>query len=193
MVSFTIPCHAQFGAFGKILKGAKTAKEVKKARDNWGNQKVKDVYNGVSIDTTSAEYKKAVAEAQQRMYENNPQLKKIMELQNDTAALKKYMEEQYGGKSQEEVTRKALEGTGIDYDSKEYQDAYAKTQKMAGLNNDPVFKKIMNEESSPTKQEATYLNEKYGTTFDGSITTSPRNSVPGQTILEAICIILTNV
>lgn len=161
-----VTCHAQFGAFGKILKGAKTAKEVKKARDNWENKKVKDVYNGVSVDTTSAEYKKAVAEAQQRMYENNPQLKKMMELQNDTVALKKYMEEQYGGKSQEGVTRKALEGTDIDYDSKEYQDAYAKTQKMAGLNNDPVFKRIMAEQRRPTMEEATYLNNKYGTTFE---------------------------
>ena len=161
-----VTCHAQFGAFGKILKGAKTAKEVKKARDNWENKKVKDVYNGVSVDTTSAEYKTAVAEAQQRMYENNPQLKKMMELQNDTVALKKYMEEQYGGKSQEGVTRKALEGTDIDYDSKEYQDAYAKTQKMAGLNNDPVFKRIMAEQRRPTMEEATYLNNKYGTTFE---------------------------
>ena len=164
------PCHAQFGTLSRIYKGAKAAKQAQKARkqaqEEWGDTKVKDLYRGVSVDTTSADYKKAVAEAQQRMYENNPQLKKMMELQNDTAALKKYMEEQYGGKSQEEVTRKALEGTGIDYDSKEYQDAYAKTQKMAGLNNDPVFKKIMNEERSPTKQEATYLNEKYGTTFE---------------------------
>lgn len=160
------PCHAQFGAFGKILKGARTAKEVKKARDNWENQKVKDVYNGVPVDTTSAEYKKAMTEAQQRMYENNPQLKKMMELQNDTVALKKYMEEQYGGKSQEEVTRKALEGAGIDYDSKKYQDAYAKTKKMAGLNDDPVFRRIMAEQRRPTMEEATYLNDKYGTTFE---------------------------
>ena len=164
------PCHAQFGTLSRIYKGAKAAKQAQKARkqaqEEWGDTKVKDLYKGVPVDTTSAEYKKAVAEAQQKMYENNPQLKKMMELQNDTAAPKKYMEEQYGGKSQEEVTRKALEGIGIDYDSKEYQDAYTKTQKMAGLNNDPVFKKIMNEQRSPTMQEATYLNEKYGTTFE---------------------------
>lgn len=160
------PCHAQFGALGKILKGAKTAKEVKDAHDSWGNQKVKDVINGVAIDTTSAEYKKAVADAQRMMYENNPQLKKIMELQGDTAALRKYMEEQYGDMSQEEMTRKMIKDAGIDVDSKEYQGATAKAQKMAGLSEDPVFKKIMAEQRQPTKEEAIYLNEKYGTTIE---------------------------
>ena len=89
------PCHAQFGTLSRIYKGAKAAKQAQKARkqaqEEWGDTKVKDLYRGVSVDTTSADYKKAVAEAQQRMYENNPQLKKMMELQNDTAALKKYM------------------------------------------------------------------------------------------------------
>ena len=161
-----VPCQAQFGALGKILRGAKTAKEVNKARENWGNQKVKDFYKGVSVDTTSAEYKKAMAEAQQQMYENNPHLKKMMELQNDTAALRKYMEEQYGGMSQEEMTRKMMKDAGIDYDSKEFQDAYAKAQQMSGFQDDPIFKKIMAEQRQPTMQEATYLNEKYGTTFE---------------------------
>ena len=108
LTSCIAPCNAQFGTLGKILKGAKTAKEVKKARDNWGNQKVKDIHKDVSVDTTSAEYKKAMAEAQQRMYESNPQLKKMMELQGDTAAMRKYMEEQYGGMSQEEMTQKMM-------------------------------------------------------------------------------------
>lgn len=162
----TTPCQAQFGAFGKILKGAKTAKEVKKARDNWGNQKVKDVYNGVPVDTTSAEYKKAMAKAQQRMYENNPQLKKMMELQGDTAAMRKYNEDQYGGMSQEEITRKVMKDSGVDIGSKGYQDGYAKAQKMSGVSDDPVFKKIMAEQRRPTMEEATYLNNKYGTTFE---------------------------
>lgn len=162
----TLPCQAQFSTLGKILKGAKTAKEVKKTHDNWGNQKIKDIHKDVPVDTTSAEYKKAVAEAQQRMYENNPQLKKMMELQGDTAAMRKYMEEQYGGMSQEEMTRKIMKDSGVDFDSKEYQEGYSKAQKMAGLNNDPVFKKIMAEQRQPTMEEATYLNEKYGTTFE---------------------------
>lgn len=162
----TLPCHAQFGSLSKILKGAKTAKEVKKVRDNWGNQKVKDIHKDVPVDTTSAEYKKAMAEAQQRMYESNPQLKKMMELQGDTAAMRKYMEEQYGGMSQEEMTKKMMKDAGVDYDSKEFQDGYAKAQQMSGFSDDPVFKKIMAEQRQPTMEEATYLNEKYGTTFE---------------------------
>lgn len=160
------PCSAQFGTLSKILKGAKTAKEEKKAHDNWGNQKVKDIYKDVSVDTTSAEYKKAVAEAQQKMYESSPQLKKMMELKGDTAAMRKYMEELYGGMSQEEMTRKMMKDAGVDYDSKVSQDAHAKVQKMSGVSDDPVFKKIMAEQRQPTMEEATYLNEKYGTTFE---------------------------
>ena len=166
LTSCIAPCNAQFGTLGKILKGAKTAKEVKKARDNWGNQKVKDIHKDVSVDTTSAEYKKAMAEAQQRMYESNPQLKKMMELQGDTAAMRKYMEEQYGGMSQEEMTQKMMKDAGVDYGSKDFQDAHAKVQKMSGFSDDPVFKKIMAEQRQPTMEEATYLNEKYGTTFE---------------------------
>ena len=166
MVSFTIPCQAQFGAFGTIFKGAKAVKDAKKAHNEVGNQKVSDLYQGVSIDTTSAEYKKAMVEAQRMMYEGNPQLKKMMELQNDTAALRKYMEEQYGGMSQEEMTKKMMKDSGIDYDSKEFQDSYSKAQKMASFSEDPVFKTIMAEQRSPTKEEAAYLNEKYGTTFE---------------------------
>ena len=160
------PCSAQFGTLSKILKGAKTAKEEKKAHDNWGNQKVKDIYKDVSVDTTSAEYKKAVAEAQQKMYESSPQLKKMMELKGDTAAMRKYMEELYGGMSQEEMTRKMMKDAGVDYDSKVSQDAHAKVQKMSGVSDDPVFKKIMAEQRQPTMEEATYLNEKYGTTIE---------------------------
>ena len=37
---------------------------------------------------------------------------------------------------------------------------------MAGFQNDPIFKKIMAEQRQPTMQEATYLNEKYGTNFE---------------------------
>ena len=59
-----------------------------------------------------------------------------------------------------------LKDSGIDYDSKEFQDGYSKVQKMAGLNDDPVFKKIMAEQRQPTMEEANYLNEKYGTTFE---------------------------
>lgn len=59
-----------------------------------------------------------------------------------------------------------LEEAGIDYDSKEFQDAYTKAQRMSGFQDDPVFKKIIAEQRQPTMQEATYLNEKYGTSFE---------------------------
>lgn len=175
LVVFTFciaPCNAQFGTLSNIYKGVKAARQAqkanKKAREDWGNRKVKDIYSDmpVTIDTTSVEYKKAVAEAQQQMYKNNPELKKLMEMQGDTIAWKKYYEEKYDGMSQEEMTRIMLEEAGVDYDSKEYQDAYAKAQKMLGLQEDPVFKNIMEEQRHPTMQEATYLNEKYGTSFE---------------------------
>ena len=95
MVLFATPCQAQFGAIKGIFKGAKAVKDARKASKKADAQKESDIYQGVAIDTTSAEYKKAVADAQRMMYENNPQLKKMMELQGDTAALRKYMEEQY--------------------------------------------------------------------------------------------------
>ena len=56
----TAPCRAQFGALGSILKGAKAANDVrkakKKAQEELGNKKVMD-----GIDTTSVNYKKARA------------------------------------------------------------------------------------------------------------------------------------
>ena len=166
----TAPCHAQFGGLGGLLKGAKAVNDArkakKKAQEAWGNTKVKDVYKDVKVDTTSVEYKRAVEEARQQMYETNPELKKLMEMQGDTVAMKKYYEEKYGGMSQEEMTRKMMKDAGIDYDSKEFQESYAKAQKMAGVQDDPVFKKIMAEQRQPTMQEATYLNEKYGTSFE---------------------------
>lgn len=166
----TAPCQAQFGALGGLIKGAKAANDArkakKKAQETWGNQKVKDLYKDVKVDTTSAEYKKAVEEARQQMYESNPELKKLMEMQGDTVAIRKYYEEKYKGMSQEEMTRKVLEEAGVDYDSKEFQDANSKVQKMSGFQDDPVFKKIMAEQRQPTMQEATYLNEKYGTSFE---------------------------
>jgi hypothetical protein len=48
----------------------------------------------------------------------------------------------------------------------DYQEAYNKAKNMAGFQNDPIFKKIMAEQRQPTMQEATYLNEKYGTSFE---------------------------
>ena len=160
VVVFTAPCKAQFGSFRKILKGAKTAidakKATKKAQDEAGNRKVKDIYN-------DPEYQKAREEAEQqyqRLYEEK--LKKYEAMADDSAAYEQYMKELTGGKSIEEYKR----SLGIDPDSKEYQDAYAKAQQMSGLNDDPVFKKIMAEQRQPTMQEATYLNEKYGTTFE---------------------------
>lgn len=170
MALFTTQCQAQFGGLDGLLRGVKAANDArkakKKAQEAWGNTKVKDIHSDVTIDTASVEYKNAVAEARQRMYENNPELKKLMEMQGDTVAMKKYYEEKYGGMSQEEITKKVLKEAGSDYDSKDFQDAYAKVQKMSGFQDDPVFKKIMAEQRQPTMQEATYLNEKYGTTFE---------------------------
>lgn len=147
------PCHAQFGTLGGLLKGAKAANDArkakKKAQEAWGNKKVKDV-----IDSTSANYQKARAELQQRLNED-PEYQKLLELQNDSVAARKYYEEKYGG-----------ELPKPDLDSKEYQEAYKKAQKMSDFTEDPVFKKIMEEKRQPTMQEATYLNEKYGTSFE---------------------------
>lgn len=169
----TAPCQAQFGFLNKISKSVKTAKkakELKQIRDSLYNTKVKDIGKNATsvspIDTTSEEFKKSKAEFEQNLYKDNPQLRKIMELKDNPEALRKYMEEQYGGMSQEETTRKALEGTGYNFDSKDVQDAYGEVQKMSGLHDDPVFKKIMEEGRRPTMQEATYLNEKYGTSFE---------------------------
>lgn len=166
-------CRAQFGILDKISKGVKVAKQAKKAKriqEDLENKKVKDITKDVppesTIDTTSVEYKKSKAEFEQDLYKSNPQLRKMMELKDDTAALRKYMEEQYGGMSQEEMTRKALEDAGNNFDSKDVQDAYGEIQKMSGFHDDPVFKKIVEEGRQPTMQEATYLNEKYGTSFE---------------------------
>lgn len=164
------PCHAQFGALSRIYRGAKAAKQAQKtkkqAKDDWGDTKVKDLGKDVQVDTTSVEFKEALAKAQQEFYDSNPILKRMMELKDDSVALKKYMEEQFGGLSQEELARKMLEGSSVDFDSKEYQEGYSNALKMIGLNDDPVYKKIMAEQRKPTMEEATYLNEKYGTTFE---------------------------
>lgn len=169
LVLSTTTSQAQFGTLSKIYKGAKAAKQAQKARkqaqEEWGNKKVK-IYKDVEIDTTSVEYKQAVAKAQQEMYDRNPILKRMMELQDDSVALKKYMEEQFGGMSQEEVSRKMLEASGIDFDDKEFQESYANVQKMAGFSDDPVYKKVVAEGRQLTMEEATYLNEKYGTAFE---------------------------
>ena len=169
----TAPCQAQFGFLNKISKSVKTAKkakELKQIRDSLYNTKVKDIGKNAPavspIDTASEEFKKSKAEFEQNLYKNNPQFRKIMELKDDTAALRKYMEEQYGGMSQEKTTRKALEDAGYNFDSKDVQDAYGEVQKMSGLHDDPVFKKIVEEGRQPTMQEALYLNEKYGTDFE---------------------------
>ena len=158
-------CQAQFGTFGKILKGAKVAidaqKAAKKNQEEKGNQKVKDY--------DSPEHKKAMEEAQRQIdeaIENNAEIKRLREMQDDTVALKKYWEEKYGGMTDEEIVRDAYEKAGIDPNSKEVQEAQAKAMKMAGINNDPLFQKIMAEKRQLTQEEAAYFNEKYGTEFE---------------------------
>ncbi len=150
----TAPCQAQFGALGGLLKGAKAANDIRKTRKNaqeaLGNRKVKDV-----IDTTSVNFRKARAELQQSL-DNDPEYQKLLELQNDSVAARKYYEEKYGG-----------ELPKPDLDSKEYKEAHAKTVKMSEAFEDPVLKKAMEEKRSLTLAEATYLNDKYGTSFEG--------------------------
>ena len=111
----TAPCQAQFGLLGKISKSVKTAKkakELKQIRDSLYNTKVKDIGKNAPsvspIDTTSEEFKKSKAEFEQNLYKDNPQLRKIMELKDNPEVLRKYMEEQYGGMSQEKMTRKRI-------------------------------------------------------------------------------------
>lgn len=64
----------------------------------------------------------------------------MMELQDDTVALKKYMQEQYGGMTEEEMVKKMMGDAKLDIDSKEFKDAQEETQKMQGLGEDPLFK-----------------------------------------------------
>lgn len=47
----------------------------------------------------------------------------------------------------------------LDIDSKEFKDAQEETQKMQGLGEDPLFKKIMAEGRTLTKKEAEYFHE----------------------------------
>ena len=150
----TAPCHAQFGTLGGLLKGAKAANDVrkakKKAQEAWGDKKVKD-----AVDTTSVNYKKAQAELQQRL-KDDPEYQRLLELQKDSVAARNYYEGKNGG-----------ELPKSDLDSKEYQEAQAKTVKMSEAFEDPVLKKAMEEKRSLTLAEATYLNNKYGTNFEG--------------------------
>lgn len=174
LVLCATPCDAQFrGAFGKIYKVAKAVagqspKLEEESGDDLGNKKIKDILNEAAMevtpeDTTSEEYKKKLAQIQQEMFASNPQLKKIMELQGDTVALKKYMLEQYGGLTEDEIAKKAM---GAAYDSQEYQKASGAVKRMTGFDKDPVFKKAKSEKRQFTMEEARYLNGKYGTSFE---------------------------
>lgn len=164
------PSHAQFGALKKLYKSTKEIAKQNQTNthsdDDFGNKRMSEIMKGVTVDTTSIEYKKASAEALQKMYEANPEFKKMMELQGDTLALRKYMQEQYGGLTEEEITKKALKNSGIDYDSKDFQDAKKQTDKMLGFQDDPLYKKIMAERRSLTKNEAAYFKDKYGVNFE---------------------------
>ena len=168
-LSFT-SCIAQSDMLSIIYKGAKNAKDARKekmrAKEDWGNTKVKDLYKDVQVDTTSVEFKQALAKAQQELYNSNPVLKRIMELQGDSVGLKKYMEEHFGGLSQEEAAKKLLEGSGFDSYGKELLEDYSNPLRTGGLYDDPVYKDIMAEQRQPTREEITYLNDKYGTSFE---------------------------
>lgn len=170
ILTLCIPsCHAQFGLLNKLYKGAKSIKQSQKqAEKDFGNTKIKDLYKEatIDIDTTSAEYKERTAEIQQKMYDSNPYLKNIMELQGDTAALNKYIKEQFSGMSNEDIAKKVLKNSDFDYDSKEFQNAKNQAEKMSGLQEDPLFKKVMAEGRTLTKEEALYFNKKYGANFE---------------------------
>lgn len=149
---YILPCQAQFGAFGRILKGAKAAadarKTAKKSQEDAGNRKVKDIYN-------DPEYQKAREDAQRQydqLYEEN--LKKHQNIAQDSAAYAEYMKGLTGG--QQIGENPAVED----------QETMEKIQKLSKLNDDPHFQKIMAEKRPLTKEEALYFNEKYGTTFE---------------------------
>ena len=167
---FYIPCNAQFGTLRKIYQSVKNAgnikNEVQKVYEDKGNVKTETFPKSATIDTTSVEYKEALAKVQNEMYESNPLLKKISELKDDTVALNKYLKEQYGGMSSEEIARKTLEDSGVDFDSEKFQKEYEKYQKMSGVVNDPVYKKAITEQRQLTMEEAVYLNDKYGTDYE---------------------------
>lgn len=133
--------HAQFGTLGKLYKTAKSAaaKNKKQAQDDYGNKKIIDILKASAIDTTSVEYKEAMERSKQEFFNDNPQLKKMMELQDDTVALKKYMQEQYGGMTEEEMVKKMMGDAKLDIDSKEFKDAQEETQKMQGLGGRSAF------------------------------------------------------
>lgn len=147
MAICALPCQAQFGSFGKILKGTKSAvdarKATKKAQEENGNRKVKDIYN-------DPEYQKAREDARQQynqLYEEN--LKKYQNMAQDSAAYADYMKSLTGGKSMED-----------------YQGITEQQQNLSAINDDPLFQKIMAEKRPLTQQEALYFNEKYGTSFE---------------------------
>ena len=170
----TMPCSAQFSLFKNISKTIKNAKQErmteKQFLDKYGNQTYTEFMQNhpVEIDTTSAEFRqaraKAQAEAQQHMY-NNPQLKKIMELQGDTAALNKYMREQYGNISYNDHLNRADKamksmGQGIDM-----QDVISSQKALKNIEDDPIIQKIKAEGREPTKEETEYIRNKYFSTF----------------------------
>lgn len=147
MAICALPCQAQFGSFGKILKGAKSAvdarKATKKELEENKNRKVKDIYN-------DPEYQKAREDALQQynqLYEEN--LKKYQNMAQDSAAYAEYMKSLTGGKSMED-----------------YQGTTERQQNLSAINDDPLFQKIMAEKRPLTQQEALYFNEKYGTSFE---------------------------
>ena len=70
------------------------------------------------------------------------------------------------GMTEEEMVKKMMGDAKLDIDSKEFKDAQEETQKMQGLGEDPLFKKIMAEGRTLTKKEAEYFHEKYGADFE---------------------------
>ena len=95
------PCHAQFGTLKKIIKTVKDEKKKRQSGANVfgaeGEKTLNQIYKEMGRDSIYAEMMKNAPEIDPEMIKNNPTLKKIMELQGDTAALNKYMKEQYGG------------------------------------------------------------------------------------------------
>lgn len=164
------PCHAQFGALKKIIKTVKDEKKKRQSGANVfgaeGEKTLNQIYKEMGRDSIYAEMMKNAPEIDPEMMKNNPTLKKIMELQGDTAALNKYMKEQYGGMTPDEIARKTASENGIDFDSKEMKEALEQTKNLGSFTSDPIFQKVLKEQRSLTADEARYLNETYGTSFD---------------------------
>lgn len=156
--------NAQTNEYMDYLKKSLN-KRKKGINDEMLNKKAIDIINKVRnnkttvIDTTSAENK----EAYESMM-NNPLFKKIDELKNDSAAMMEYFQQQYGNTSVEEIGKTY----GLEINEQQYKESEKNAAKGWEILNDSIVKKVEKEKRKFTKEEAEYLNKKYGTNIYGT-------------------------